>query len=503
VARLLPRGRTHTHATEQHATEAADDHTAHSDNRDHADPSGPTAWVRRRRWTTAGAAGLLAVAVGLPTVVPAVSAWAADEDGLKHRRSMVNGQLRNAKGDLGHSSAALTRAARRLDAAQARLSEAQAHLEETRVQLEKAIAFDVLMQRKLDEAKARLAAAREELAEGQAAVHRQRRQLAEFAAESFQSSDNRFLEMRVFLRSESPESLTTQMDAVDSISNKQSTSFAHLRASEVLLQVNEEEVQAAKREVAVQRAAAARNLERKQALEAEAEAAEQAVAELVDARASAERGAEAAKQADLAEVQQLESERARIQDRLAELARQRAAALARAREAAEARRAAAAAAAQEAEESGGGGGGGGGSAPAPAPAPAPVDDGLIYPVDSYITSSYGMRYHPILHYTKLHDGTDFGAGCGTPVRAADSGTVLSTYYSSGYGNQVLIDHGIESGVSLSTSYNHLTSFTVSAGEHVEQGEVIAYSGTTGYSTGCHLHFMVYENGATVDPMSWL
>jgi murein DD-endopeptidase MepM/ murein hydrolase activator NlpD len=487
VARLLPRGRTQTHATEQHATEAADDHT---DNLD----------VRRRRWTTAGAAGLLAVAVGLPTVVPAVSAW-ADEDDLKHRRSMVNGQLREAKGDLGHSSQALTRAVRRLDAAEARLSEAQAHLQETRVQLEKAIAFDELMQRKLDEAKARLEAAREELAEGQAAVLRQRRQLAEFAAESFQSSDNRFLEMRVFLRSESPESLTTQMDAVDSISNKQSVSFAHLKASEVLLKVNEEEVQAAKREVAIKRAAAARNLERKEALEAEAEAAEQAVADLVEARASAHREAEAAKQADLAEVQQLESERARIQDRLAEIARRRAAALARAREAAEARRAAAAAAAAEEQSSGGDGGGGGGGGSAPAP--APVDDGLIYPVDSYITSSYGMRYHPILHYTKLHDGTDFGAGCGTPVRAADSGQVLSTYYSSGYGNQVLIDHGIERGVSLSTSYNHLTSFAVSPGEQVAQGEVIAYSGTTGYSTGCHLHFMVYENGGTVDPMSWL
>jgi murein DD-endopeptidase MepM/ murein hydrolase activator NlpD len=67
----------------------------------------------------------------------------------------------------------------------------------------------------------------------------------------------------------------------------------------------------------------------------------------------------------------------------------------------------------------------------------------------------------------------------------------------------MIDHGIMRGVSLQTSYNHLTSFAASPGEHVEQGEVIAYSGTTGYSTGCHLHFMVYENGDTVNPMSWL
>jgi len=129
---------------------------------------------------------------------------------------------------------------------------------------------------------------------------------------------------------------------------------------------------------------------------------------------------------------------------------------------------------------------------------------LSYPVsNTYVTSSYGMRMHPILRVYKLHDGTDFGAGCGTPVYAAASGQILSQYYNAGYGNRIILDHGFVRGVSLQTSYNHLTSFETSAGQHVSKGQVIGYAGTTGYSTGCHLHFMVYVNGGTADPVSWL
>jgi murein DD-endopeptidase MepM/ murein hydrolase activator NlpD len=469
VVRLLPRGRACAQATDPLHTEDDDNGT------------GP--WWRGRarvpfdlygrRIAAAGTAGLLVAAVAMP----AFTAWGADEDDLKHRRNQVSGQLQDARGELGESSHALNRAARRLEAAQSRLDAAEEHLDRTRDQLQQAIEYDQLMQERLDEARDRLAAARADLAEGRRAVSRQRSRLAEFAAESFQNEDNRLLELRVFLKSETPQALTTQMDAVESISSKQSASFARLRASEVLLRVEEQEVEAAKEEVAAQRAEAARNLEEKERLETQAEAAEERVSELVAAREEAEQQAEEAKADDLAQVEQLEAEREEIEDRLAELARQQAAALARARAAAQARAAARSAAA--------------------------VAEGLMSPVNSYITSSYGMRYHPILHYRKLHDGTDFGAACGTPVHAADDGRVLSTYYSTGYGNQVLVNHGIEDGVSLSTSYNHLSRFAVSPGEQVSRGEVIAWSGTTGYSTGCHLHFMVYENGATVDPMGWL
>jgi murein DD-endopeptidase MepM/ murein hydrolase activator NlpD len=414
---------------------------------------------------------VLTAAVGLP----ALTAFGADEDDLKDRRGAVTERLQDARGELNHSSKRLTRAVQRLEAAQAELAGAQQHLRQTRAQLRQAAAFDRLMQRRLDAAEARLADARARLAQGRQEVAEQRRRLAAFAADSFQSGQNRFLELRVFLKTETPQSLSTRMEAVDSIASQQAAAFARLRASEVLLTVHEQEVEAAKRSVAAKRAAAARNLERRQRLEAEAEAVRERVSRLVAARADAREEAQEARQADLEQVQALADEREQISDRLAELAEQRRAALARARQEAE----------QATEDA------------------AETVSGLIYPVNSYITSSYGMRVHPIYGYYDLHDGTDFAAGCGTPVQAAASGEVLSAYYSEGYGNQVLVDHGVVDGVSLSTSYSHLTSFAVSAGEEVQQGEVIGYAGTTGYSTGCHLHFMVYENGDTVDPMSWL
>ena len=130
---------------------------------------------------------------------------------------------------------------------------------------------------------------------------------------------------------------------------------------------------------------------------------------------------------------------------------------------------------------------------------------LGYPTASpVVTSSYGMRFHPVLQYNRLHAGTDFRAYCGTPILAAADGTVQYARYLEGLGNQVLINHGYSSGgSSVMTSANHLTSFAVSSGQQVSRGQVIGYSGTTGTSTACHLHFELYVNGSTVDPMTWL
>ena len=121
----------------------------------------------------------------------------------------------------------------------------------------------------------------------------------------------------------------------------------------------------------------------------------------------------------------------------------------------------------------------------------------------YVTSPYGMRVHPVTGVYKLHDGTDFRAYCGTPIRAAAAGRVLWARYRGGYGNQVAIDHGDVGGNALMTSYSHLSRFSASSGERVSTGEVIGYSGSTGYSTACHLHFMVYDDGVRTNPMRFL
>lgn len=117
----------------------------------------------------------------------------------------------------------------------------------------------------------------------------------------------------------------------------------------------------------------------------------------------------------------------------------------------------------------------------------------------YKTSDYGMRLHPILQYWRLHAGVDLRTWCNTPVYAGASGTVQWAYYREGYGNQVMVNHGYWNGKSLMSSYNHLTSLAVSGGQEVRQGQLVGYSGNTGISAACHLHFEAYVNGSTVDP----
>jgi len=129
--------------------------------------------------------------------------------------------------------------------------------------------------------------------------------------------------------------------------------------------------------------------------------------------------------------------------------------------------------------------------------------GLVMPATGPVTSPYGMRRHPITGVWKLHDGTDFGAPCGSPIRAAAAGTVVSVTSSSSYGNRLIIDHGTGGSGHLVTSYNHAQGYTVAVGERVAAGQVIGAVGSTGLTTGCHLHFQVWLNGRLTDPMTVL
>jgi murein DD-endopeptidase MepM/ murein hydrolase activator NlpD len=132
------------------------------------------------------------------------------------------------------------------------------------------------------------------------------------------------------------------------------------------------------------------------------------------------------------------------------------------------------------------------------------DGTWVYPVNNpVVVSPYGMRFHPIFHVWRMHYGTDFRAPCGVPIYSAADGWVEWTKYLYGYGNQVLVNHGEYEGTSYMSSYNHLSSFAVTPGDYVVRGQVVAYSGTTGNSTGCHLHFELYVNGRAVNPMTYM
>jgi murein DD-endopeptidase MepM/ murein hydrolase activator NlpD len=123
-----------------------------------------------------------------------------------------------------------------------------------------------------------------------------------------------------------------------------------------------------------------------------------------------------------------------------------------------------------------------------------VDSGaLIWPVNAPITSPFGWRWG------RMHEGIDLGAAYGSPIAAAAAGTVIYAGWLGGYGNLTVIDHG----GGLSTAYGHQSQIGVSVGQHVEQGEIIGNVGSTGHSTGPHLHFEVRVNGQAVDPLGYL
>jgi murein DD-endopeptidase MepM/ murein hydrolase activator NlpD len=129
----------------------------------------------------------------------------------------------------------------------------------------------------------------------------------------------------------------------------------------------------------------------------------------------------------------------------------------------------------------------------PGPTGAPSAAGFIWPVHGVLTSGFGWRWG------RMHEGIDLAVPNGTPVVAAAAGTVIVAGWMGGYGNLVVVDHG----GGISTAYGHNTSVTVGVGQQVAQGQLIAYSGSTGHSTGPHVHFEVRINGGVVDPLGYL
>ncbi len=138
----------------------------------------------------------------------------------------------------------------------------------------------------------------------------------------------------------------------------------------------------------------------------------------------------------------------------------------------------------------------GGSLP---PAGAVGAAGFIRPVDAPETSGFGPRRHPVLGRAMFHTGIDLGAVCGTPIRAAADGTVVYAATTASWGNRIIIQHS----PTLKTAYGHQSRLIAKVGQTVKQGDVIGLVGTTGWSTGCHLHFDVILDGRYVDPAPYL
>ena len=410
---------------------------------------------RHRRTAVASLAGVVLLAL---TAFPHAFA----DDDLKKKQHQVQHQVEQAHQDLDESSAALRQAMAALSRAKASLLAAQGRLAVAQGKVAAARILDQQMQAKLVEAEQRLATTREELAAGQADVAKQRVNVGNTLTEFYADGDPQLLALTAIMGAHDFSEVTRQLDYMDTVVGLQTQTFDQLRAAEVLLTVREGQVEDARDDVATQRAAAAAHLVEMRKLEEEAAAAAESVRQLVVARATAEDAAYQVKKHDLALLHQLKKEEDRIKQLIIE----------------------------RAQKARGGYHG--------------ATNGILnMPVDGPVTSPYGWRIHPIYGYWGLHDGTDFGADCREPLWAVASGRVLEEYYSEVWGNRLYLDLGNFNGKNVTVIYNHMSSYKVGVGEHVSRGDTVGRVGTTGWSTGCHLHFTLMVNGNPVDPMPWI
>ncbi len=395
----------------------------------------------------------IAFAVAATVAVPSAQA-----DNLKHKKHRVEHSIKTAKADLEDSSNAAVRAAHRLQNAQARLHTAEHKLAGTRHQLVAARTVDRQMQADLAQARQDLVNASADLERGKQQVVDQRAKVGRYAADSMQRADPQLVGLVALINADNPANLTTEMKTVGNIMSRADVVLGQLRDLRTRLQVKQRQVQAARDAVAVKAKAAAANLALRTKLEQQAATEGRSVVALVRARRLARRTALVAKRSDQAQLVALKKENNRIAAMLA----------ARARRAKNV----------------------GNNGP------------LLRPVTGYVTSPFGWRIHPIFGYRALHDGTDFHAPCGTPLRASGNGTVISEYPQTAWGNRLIVDLGRVEGHGISVIYNHLSAYRVPTGAQVTRGEVVGYAGTTGWSTACHLHFTVMVDGVAQNPMSW-
>jgi murein DD-endopeptidase MepM/ murein hydrolase activator NlpD len=426
-------------------------------------------------------AALAALTVGglaVPIVDPALPwASAADGDKLKQKQKQAHQQVQQADHDLDESSAELRAAAAQVDAAAKVLASARARLATARADLAKAESAlstaqveDQRMQAALAAAQARLTQARSDLDAGQRAVTEKKQQVRNTFADMVEQGDPRLLALGALMNAQTPEDIARQREFSDTVLDTQAAEYQSLRSAEVLLKVRAKDVKKATDAVAVQRQQAADHLVVVQGLEERATAARDSVAASVTqaARAqgvaqNAQAAALRAKRHDAAILRQAKNREDKIKQQIL------------------------ANAGKDGNRSVG-----------------KTDGMFLTPVrDTYVTSPYGWREHPIYHYWGLHDGDDFHAPCGVPEIAVDTGKVVSEYYSSVWGNRLYLNLGNINGHQYTVIYNHISKYKAGVGDVVGRGETVAYAGTTGWSTACHLHFTVLKDGNPIDPQTVL
>lgn len=486
--------------------------------------------MRGRQWGSV----LLAASVSVALLAPLAGA-----DTLSDLRaaSQANADEQHvARQAIAEAQENVNSATQQLIDAQNRLATAQAVLADISVQLQGARENDARIAADLKAARQELELAKQRVAQAEADVETQLALIGSAARESFQQQTD-LRGLKVVFGSESPAELSQRLQWNTTIFDTQAAEKSRLDLVLAELEAARQAQDEIEARIAADKLESERNVARIRDLERRAERQRNAVASLVTASEQARVAAQSELEADEASYRTLQvaeqdtqaliaqemarikaEEEARIKREAEERARREeeariarenaarakaeaeAAERARAQDAAtkkaqadaasvEAARAEAAAKPSRSEET---------------PRRSTSAWGFVRPVNANYGSAFGLRFHPILKYWRPHNGVDMGAPTGTPIYAAQAGTVLRAGTNGGFGQYTLISHGsLIDGKLTTTGYAHQSRILVSAGQRVERGQLIGYVGNTGLSTTPHLHFELRLNGTPVNPVRYV
>ncbi|MGH8870151.1 MAG: peptidoglycan DD-metalloendopeptidase family protein [Actinomycetes bacterium] len=394
----------------------------------------------------------------LSSVLLPGAAAAEGSAGQQAAPQAVGGPGQGQTGSLAEGSQAVVQAAEALQQARADLAQASTRVAEAAQARARARHQHAEALGALEVARAAELGTEREIASAFGQISADRNDLSSLARVAYERG--RYAEWSAILEASTPAELSARLTYVDTLGRSFQGHIDSLARARAQLADRQRllAVRRGQREAVEHRAQASLAASRRLAVEAEDARTE--VAALVAQRETALAAAEDAKAADLSQYTTLQAASGALGARIQSLA---------------------------AQMDGGG-------------RPAPTS--LSRPTIGAVTSSYGPRLHPILGYVKVHTGTDFGYGDGR-VRAAASGVVLLTESDVAYGNMTVVHHGWLDGRSVSTLYAHQASVAVRPGQQVGRGQVLGAVGSTGYSTGPHLHLEVRLGGTPTDPMPWL
>lgn len=400
------------------------------------------------RLRPAGAVAVLAAALVAVSLAP------AQAEDLDQRQKTVKQRLAAAESDIETLSQQAAVAAAALQAAREQLPLAQAEVASAAADLSAARAKDAALAVQLAAAVANEGRTEAETIAVEDRVQSTQRLLGLLARRAYQNGQ--LAELAVVLDAESVEDFAGRLSGLQSVADSQVGLMGRLAIDTADLAAKKYQLAAVRAQVEEQRAAAAAQVVVVTAAVARATAAQASVERLVAARSRALRAVEAARAGELARVAVLKAEQRKVAALIAAAA------------------------------SRGSGQVGGGELAWPVPAGG-------------LTQRSGPRIHPVYGYKSCHTGIDIGGGYGATIVAAAAGVVVSTEASSVYGNVTIVDHGD----GLSTFYAHQSGRSVGQGQRVTRGQPIGQVGSTGWSTGPHLHFEVHVNGVPYDPLGWL